>query len=100
MVFAHGNSFHDGGWFDASAGKPMVEVQMTKGGAWEWIGTLDSYPSTTATDSAGLRPGQSFTLRLEHSERAFAIRVVGRPACGDNPAQSFASCGELQAFRE
>jgi hypothetical protein len=30
--------------------------------------------------------------------RALAIRVVGKPASGDNPAQAFSSCAELQAF--
>ena len=33
VVFMHGNHFHDGGWFDASAGKPKVEIQRANGGA-------------------------------------------------------------------
>ncbi len=98
IVYAHGRTFHDGGWFDASAGKPRVQVQRTKGGAWETIGTLDDYPTTTATDSKGLKEGQSFTLRLKESIKAVAIRVIGKPACGDNPRQAFSSCAELQGF--
>ncbi len=27
-----------------------------------------------------------------------SIRVIGKPACGDNPQQAFSSCAELQAF--
>jgi hypothetical protein len=27
-----------------------------------------------------------------------AIRVIGKPSSGDNPAQAFSSCAELQAF--
>jgi hypothetical protein len=30
--------------------------------------------------------------------KVFAIRILGKPACGDNARQAFASCGELQAF--
>jgi len=26
------------------------------------------------------------------------LRIVGAPACGDNPSQSFSSCAELAAF--
>jgi len=100
VVFAHGKSFHDGGWFDASAGKPRIEVQREKDGPWTSVGTLDGYPATTATDSKGLREGQLFTLRLPEAVRAVAVRVVGKPAGGDNPRQAFASCAELQAFAE
>lgn len=98
VVFAHGRTFHDGGWFDASVGKPRVQVQRVKGGPWETIGVLEEYPATTATDSKGLRNGQAFTLRLTSPVRAVAIRVIGKPAHGDNPAQAFASCAELEAF--
>ncbi|MBV9867654.1 MAG: glycoside hydrolase family 127 protein [Abitibacteriaceae bacterium] len=98
IVFAHGKSFHDGGWFDASAGKPRIQVQHEKGGAWETVGTLTDYPDTTATDAHGLKDGQMFTLKLQAPLQAVAVRVIGKPASGDNPAQAFASCGELQAF--
>ena len=32
VVFTHGATFHDGGWFVASAGKPQVQVQAVKNG--------------------------------------------------------------------
>jgi len=100
VVFAHGKNFHDGGWFDASAGKPRIQVQRERGGAWETVGELADYPATTATDNKKLKPGQTFTLRLPEPIKAVAVRVIGKPACGDNPKQAFSSCAELQAFGE
>jgi hypothetical protein len=100
IVFAHGKSFHDGGWFDASAGKPRVQVQREHEGAWETVGELADYPNTTASEDAGIKPGQTFTLKLSEPLKVSAVRVVGIPACGDNPKQAFSSCAELQAFAE
>lgn len=100
VVFTHGRNFHDGGWFDARAGKPRVQVQRQKGGAWETVGELGDYPSTTDTKNGGLKPGQKFTLRLPAPIRALAVRVAGVPACGDNSKQAFSSCAELEAFAE
>jgi hypothetical protein len=31
---------------------------------------------------------------------ATAVRIMGKPACGDNPREAFSSCAELQAFRD
>ena len=98
VVFAHGKSFHDGGWFDTRAGKPQVQVKREKNGKWETIGTLSDYPATTDTSGRMLAPGQRSTLRLSSPVSAIAVRVVGVPACGDNPKQAFASCAELQAM--
>ena len=100
VIFAHGHCFHDGGWFDASGGKPKVELQRTRGGAWEAVGTLEDYPATTVADSKGLKDGQAFALKLKEPVKAFGLRVTGKPACGDGPQQAFASCGELQALGE
>ena len=100
MVFKHGHNFHDGGWFDASAGKPRVQVQAKHGGAWETVAELAGYPATTATDHGKLRPGQAFEVRLAGKQSAVAVRVIGVPASGDNPSQAFSSCGELEAFSE
>ena len=99
VVFAHGHSFHDGGWFDSSRGthKPQVQVQTEKGVAWKTVATLDEYPVTTAQDPAGLKDGQKFVARFQPVS-VVAIRVVGVPASGDNPAQNFSSCAELKAF--
>jgi hypothetical protein len=98
VVFAHGQTFHDGGWFDASASKPRIQVKATKDAAWETAGELKDYPATTATDPAGLKGGEKSTCQFPTPVKAFAIRVLGKPACGDNDKQAFASCAELQAF--
>jgi DUF1680 family protein len=98
IVFAHGHCFHDGGWFDASAGKPRLEIKRTKDGPWEAVGTLDSYPATTATDANGLQDGQTFALTIPPTE-VWGIRIIGKPACGDSPNQAFSSCAELQGLK-
>jgi uncharacterized protein len=100
IVFAHGRCFHDGGWFDASAGKPRVQVQREKNGAWVTVGELTTYPSTTTTDPQGLKDGQKFTLSLTDSVSAWAVRVMGTPSAGDRPNQAFSSCAELEAFAQ
>jgi len=98
VVFVTGQVFHDGGWFDASAGKPRVQVQRNQNSGWETVGELSEYPATTATDKKQLKPGQKFTLRLSNPEKVLGVRIIGVPASGDNPKQSFSSCAELQAF--
>ncbi|MBB6050594.1 beta-L-arabinofuranosidase domain-containing protein [Armatimonas rosea] len=95
LTYCHGRSYHDGGWFDASERKPWIEVQRSKDGPWERLGELAGYPATTATNSQGLREGQPFTLTLPAPTTFVGVRVVGKPACGDNPDQAFSSCGEL-----
>jgi hypothetical protein len=99
VVFGHGHTFHDGGWFDTSGGanRPRVEVQTEKGGAWRLVATLADYPATTASDSRGLKDCQKFEARFAPI-LVVGVRVAGVPARGDNPAQSFSSCVELQAF--
>jgi DUF1680 family protein len=99
IVFAHGMTHHDGGWFDTSGSKPLVQVRSTSDGLWETVGELDSYPVTTGKSSGGLYAGETFTCRLKQPVKASAVRILGKPACGDNPQQAFASCAELQAFR-
>ena len=56
-------------------------------------------PATSATDK-GLKDGQPFTLRLREAVQAVAVRVIGKPAHGDNSAQAFKPCAELQAFAD
>ena len=71
-----------------------------KGGSWETIGELSSYPATTATDRGGIAFGQPFELVLDRPVKAVAVRVIGVPSCGNDPKQAFSSCGELQAFAD
>jgi hypothetical protein len=98
VVFAHGKTFRDGGWFDTSGGKPRVQVKTAGDGAWEAVGELKDYPATTASDAAGLRGGECFTCQLANPIKALAVRVIGKPASGDSPKRVYASCAELQAF--
>ena len=98
VVYRHGHTFHDGGWFDASAGKPRIQVQRERNGSWETVGELSDYPATTATDSKGIKDSQAFTLQLKEPTSIVGLRVIGKPACGDNPRQAFSSCAELEAF--
>ncbi len=100
VVFFHGCTFHDGGWFDASAGKPKVQAKSAADAQWETLGELQDYPATTATDPAKLKGGEAFTLKLANPAKVLTLRVVGKPACGDDPKQAFSSCAELQAFRD
>ena len=100
VLFAHGKTFHDGGWFDASAGKPRVQVQRTKDGAWETVAEIKDYPATTAKNPEEMEGGESVICTLAEPLKVWAIRVAGKPACGDNPQQAFSSCAELQAFSE
>jgi hypothetical protein len=41
-----------------------------------------------------------FLVRLPQPVTAVALRVLGKPASGDNPQQAFSSCAELQAFAQ
>ncbi|MDP3849267.1 MAG: glycoside hydrolase family 127 protein [Luteolibacter sp.] len=100
VTFAHGVGFHNGGWFDTVSGKPKVQVRREKDGAWETVGELTDYPAASATDRAGIRNGQTFTLKLREPLAVLAVRVTGMPASGDDANQAFSSCGELQAFAE
>ena len=97
VVFVHGKTFHDGGWFDASAGPPQVQVQTTPGGKWETVGVLKDYPATTVTSPAGLTAGERFTCQLPQTAKVFGVRVLGKPASGDAPQATFSSCGGLLA---
>ncbi|MCL4180578.1 MAG: glycoside hydrolase family 127 protein [Verrucomicrobia bacterium] len=97
VSFAHGHTFHDGGWFDTQAGKPEIQIQRAKDGPWITVARLESYPATTARDAATLKPGQLLTQHLPKAEPVFGLRILGKPASGDNPNQAFASCAELGA---
>ncbi len=98
IVFMHGQAFPHGGWFDAAAGRPRIQAVRAWGGKWEDVASLAAYPATTASQPAGLRPGQPFTIVLPQPLQALALRVIGRPAGGNAPQQPFATCAELQAF--
>lgn len=99
VMVAHGRIYHDGGWWDASKGKPRIQVKKTPAGAWEDAAILDAYPATTATDPKGLSDGKEFVVHFQ-PVAVVGIRVIGVPAYGDSPRQNFASCAELQGCLE
>jgi uncharacterized protein len=98
VVFFHGQTFPNGGWFDASASKPRLEIKTSPAGEWSTVCTLSDYPDTTDTNPAGLKAGEQFNCELPEPVRVVAVRVIGKPASGANPKQNFATCAELQAF--
>jgi putative heme-binding domain-containing protein len=100
VLFSHGKNFHDGGWFDTSAGKPKLQIKNAADAAWKTIATLENYPTTNATNPPDLKDGQRFEFKLAEHVSAVAIRILGKPSSGDNPTQAFSSCAELQTLGE
>ena len=98
-IYVAGNIFHDGGWFDTAGGKPKLQVKKTEDGPWVDVGVFEDYPAATATEAKAIRPGMRFAVRFDPVE-AIAIRIIGKPASGDNLTQAFASCAELMGFEE
>ena len=98
VVFTHGATFHDGGWFVASAGKPQVQIQAVKDGPWTTVGQLTDYPATTATDNKGIKNNARFSCTLAEPVKALSVRVIGRPASGDAPERSISSSAGLAVY--
>jgi len=98
VVFTHGSWFHDGGWFDASQGKPQVQVQAVKDGPWTTVGELADYPATTATDNKRFPNYSRFACTLATPVTALAVRVIGRAACGDVSARTMSSSAGLAVY--
>ncbi|MEK0314754.1 hypothetical protein [Cohnella sp. 56] len=97
VIYAHGKNYADGGWFNASAGKPKIQVQTSAGGAWTDVATLTDYPATTDGNGGGLTQGQRFEVRFDPVS-VYGVRVIGTPAHYPGTTFSFSSIGELQAF--
>lgn len=118
VTFFHGGSWGHGGWFDASHGRPEVQVQRERDGDWIGVGELSDYPATTALDGASIQRAQAwdlsataadaarlnrqqtFTCSLPHAETAIGIRVVGDPSQGNEPGSYTVKCAELAAWTE
>jgi hypothetical protein len=64
------------------------------------VAEITGYPATTAKNAAEMEGGEQVTCKLASPVQAWAIRVVGKPASGENPQQTSSSCAELQAFSE
>jgi DUF1680 family protein len=100
VVFTQGPTNPDGGWFDASAGKPQIQVKTPDDPQWQTVATLESYPATTATDPRGLEAGQSFQAKLDKPVQITALRILGKPADGNNPKNACSSCAELAGYAD
>ncbi len=102
VIFKAGSVFHDGGWFDSAERKPMIQVQTTPSGPWKDLVEIAGYPATTATSCETLVDPQqrTFVVQLQQPVVVTGIRVIGKPASGDNPNQAFASCAGLRAYRK
>jgi uncharacterized protein len=100
IVVGHGWSWVNGGWFDASAMRPLLEVRATPDGPWHVAGELADYPATTASDPGGLRGGERFTVVLPERMRVVAVRVRGRGSYGDYPPGRYTTCSELSAYAD
>ena len=98
VVFMHGKTQNVGGWFDASAGKPRIQIQTSAGGEWTDAGELKDYPATTGKSAGPLKEGESFHCQLAAPVKVFGVRITGKPTFGGNPNQAFSTCAELQAF--
>jgi hypothetical protein len=61
---------------------------------------ITDYPATTAKNSAEMEGGEHVTCKLTSPVHAWALRVVDKPASGENPQQTSSSCAEVQAFSE
>lgn len=100
IVYIHGNAYSAGGWFDASAGKPRIQIKRTPESEWETIAILNSYPNTTATGRRTLTRMDRFEVILSEAVSCVGLRIIGKPATGSSPNQAFSSCAELQGFSE
>lgn len=100
IVFRHGKSTSEGGWFDTSKGKPKVLVKTW--GDYRELAEISDYPATTAESPGSLQDGQAFRVVIPKDKREapFRFRVVGTPSCGSDPTQNSASCSEIQVFYE
>jgi hypothetical protein len=91
-VYRHGKLFRNGGWFDTSEGKPLIQIKRTREGPWETAARLDTYPQAASARPPILYDGQAFEVKLAAPVKAAGIRILGRPG------QAFSSCAELAAY--
>jgi len=92
IVYRHGKVLRDGGWFDTTRGKPVVQIKRSHEGAWETVGRLESYPETNGREAPELADGQTFEVKLREPVHVVGIRVAGQAA------RQYSSCAELSAY--
>jgi DUF1680 family protein len=87
-----------GGWFDTSVGKPRIQLQRVKDGAWETVGELSDYPATDAVTLPSIPVGSRFTLNLPRPVHASGVRVIGAASRGKATDRDLLSCSELEVY--
>jgi uncharacterized protein len=92
VVYHHGETTAEGGWFDASAGKPRIQVLRPGHTERETVANVDGYPASTNSNPAGLDTGHGFVIDLERPVRALGVRIIGKPA------GTYITCSELSAY--
>lgn len=118
VTFAHGLTLRNGGWFDTTLEKPILEIQKESNGPWIRAGVFADYPDTRADDGSALTGGQShgldrtwkstvqlfeqqtFAVTLTSPEEIRGLRIRGRPSQSPQSGQGMISCAEVQAFAE
>ena len=100
IVVGHGWSWVNGGWFDTSQVKPVVEVRAGTDEAWRPVGELPGYPAATASDPGGLVGGETFELILPAPIPVVAVRVRGRGSFGDYPPARYVTVSLLAAYAD
>ena len=90
LVFAEGNHFNNGGWFEMG----MVRIEALVGGEWKTVEAAcdPEYPSALTQDDAG-EPYEVYTFTFDPIE-CDGIRIIGIAG----GAASFISCSELKVL--
>jgi hypothetical protein len=104
VLFRHGPSTEDGGWFGTAKGKPLIQValvprgrvpsatDMLKDSDWLTVGAIEDYPDINADSSSNTISGRLFEVALPEQVRGYGIRVIG------HPARNHVTCAELGAY--
>ena len=101
FVMVAGGVTQEGGWFDATAGKPRIQIQAHAAGPWRTLGFLQAYPDTTALEARDVGNSwdhNEYALRLPEAVTFTAVRVIGRPAGGKEPTRPYVTCAALAAY--
>ncbi len=94
VVFLHGATFHDGGWFDTSAGKPKVQIQMPRAArgrrsaSWPTIPRLPLpmrpiWPRAPASIASWPHPSRRWRCVSSASRRAAMLPNKRSPPAAD-----------------
>lgn len=115
VSFVHGSSWGDGGWFDSSRAKPVLQIQRPGSVAWETVAEFADYPATTAENGGEVLRYQvtdlrmtnaevaaayrrnTFTVTLPVAETVIAVRLMGYPSRGNHPTTYSLMLAELTA---